>query len=70
MNFKKEVIVLNWRDINVTQPEPDQACLTQMKHGVISGWYGEKDSFSFKGYYWHDLEWSAVKWVPIEEVVS
>lgn len=58
---------MNWRSITKEQPQDGQECLTDMKHGIISGFYNEQDK-DFHGYYFTDLSWYAQRWVPIEEV--
>lgn len=58
--------MLKWRSIKDSKPQDEQQCLTKMKHGIIEGNYSAEDD-SFTGYYWHDMEWYAYYWVPIEE---
>lgn len=58
---------INWRSINYEQPDEDLECLTQMKHGFISGYYNKNEN-EWRGYYWHDLQWYADKWVPVSEL--
>lgn len=59
--------MVNWRDTKTDPPDEGQECLTQMKHGLISGCY-DFEKKTFHGYYWHDMEWFAAKWVPVEEL--
>lgn len=61
--------MVKWRNINEEQPDNDEDCLTVMKHGVISGTYDAVNK-SFRGYYWHDMEWSSTRWVPVSEVLD
>jgi len=58
---------MSWIDMKERTPEDEQSCLTDMKHGLIEGVYWKEDR-TFRGYYWHDMEWYASRWVPIEEV--
>lgn len=57
----------NWIQMKDKEPVDGQTCLTKMKHGFISGTYNAKDK-TFRGYYWHDLEWYGHAWVPIEKI--
>jgi len=59
--------MIKWRDFKTERPKDEQAILTKMKHGIISGWWNN-DAGVCMGYYWSDLEWNAYYWVPIEEV--
>lgn len=58
---------INWRKMSEAKPSDEQSCLTQCKHGLIQGYYNEKEGY-FEGYYWADISWHANLWVPIEEV--
>lgn len=58
---------INWRKMSDERPNDEQKCLTQMKHGIIQGYYDAQND-TFCGYYWQDMEWRAGLWVPIEEV--
>lgn len=60
---------LKWNKISDKKPNDGQECLTTMKHGTISGIYNASED-AFFGYYWHDMEWSAYKWVPIEDLAE
>ena len=57
---------MKWRLFADEKPEDGQRCLTEMKHGFISGRYQKEDG-TFFGYYWCDMEWYASRWIPIEE---
>lgn len=59
-------MAIKWRDINVEKPEDGQDCITDMKHGIIQGWWNEEEQ-TFSRYYWRDMGWSATRWAPAEE---
>jgi hypothetical protein len=58
---------LPWIEMKDRKPEDGEWCLTDMKHGFISGCYSEHDD-TFSGYYWRDMEWTASRWVPVESI--
>lgn len=60
---------MRWRNIDDEKPNDGQECLTEMKHGFISGQYCAADR-TFGGYYWRAMEWYASRWVPTEELMS
>lgn len=64
---KGKIMEVKWRKIVDEQPEDGQKCLTDMKHGVISGFYSAKER-TFTGYYFNDIEWYAYRWIPFEEL--
>lgn len=59
--------MINWRSIKYEQPDKETECLTQMKHGLISGYY-DKSEGAWNGYFFQDICWYATYWVPVSEL--
>ncbi len=53
-----------WIDVRESKPPEETEVLTLMKHGSISGYYDAEEDV-FRGYYWHDMQWSARYWMPL-----
>ena len=59
---------VRWRKLSEEKPAPDVECLTQMKHGYLSGYYQPDGEGDFTGYYFGDIVWNAKLWVPVSEL--
>jgi hypothetical protein len=54
-----------WRSVENDPPPENVEVLTQMKHGVISGFYNAEEGW-FEGYYFEDISWYAMTWFPMD----
>lgn len=55
-----------WIDIEKQKPRDGQKILTNMKHGVIAGYWCESEGFA-RAYYWRDMEFFISQWIDFDE---
>ena len=66
INKMKKTGKIQWRPSGET-PDPDRECLCETKHGLISGYWREKDE-CFSTYFFREIEFCARRWCYMDEV--